>query len=533
VLLVNRTGPGGAPVLPLDPAEGGTVAVVGPLAERASLMGGGSSFVVPHRQVHPLGALRERFGADHVIHAAGGTIDRYVPRPLGRWFAGEGGGGGDDDRALTVTYVDTDDISAEPSPLPAARVFGERAVKGVTWTWWTPPAGAPASGRWGARWTGTLVPDATGDWTFGVAAIGRSRVLVDDRVVCDNWTDPQPGDMFFARGTTEVRGTAVLRAGETHRLVVEMQRSAHDDPRAAIRFGIAPPGPDDPVAPAVEAARRASAAIVVVGTDGDWESEGADRVDMRLPGRQDELIRRVAAVNPRTIVVLNTGSPVEMPWIDDVGAVVQAWFGGQAFGDALADVLVGAADPGGRLPTTFPVRYEDNPTAGDPRRYPGEGGQVHYGEDVFVGYRSATTSGPEPLFPFGHGLSYTTFSLGEIEVEAFDPDSDAVRVEVAVPVANSGGRPGTTTIQLYVRPPAGPVPRPDRELKAFAKVRLGPGASTTVHLTLDHRSFARFDPTVPGWTSDPGDYELLVGTSSAAIATTAKVHLPTRLTALI
>jgi beta-glucosidase len=366
------------------------------------------------------------------------------------------------------------------------------------------------------------VPDATGDWTFGVAAIGRSRVLVDDLVVCDNWTSPRAGDLFFARGSAEVRGTASLRAGEPHRLVVEMQRSADDDPRGAIRFGIAPPTPDDPLAEAVEAARRASAAIVVVGTDGDWETEGADRVDMRLPGRQDELIRRVAAVNPRTVVVLNTGSPVEMPWIDDVGAVVQAWFGGQAFGDALADVLVGAADPGGRLPLTFPVRYEDNPTAGDLSHYPGRDGQVHYAEDVFVGYRAYATTGPEPLFPFGHGLSYTRFALGEAEVTL---QPDPLHVAVAVPVTNTGPRPGSTVVQLYVRPPGAEVPRPDRELKAFAKVHLDPGASTTVRFTLDHRSFAHFDPTAPGWTTTAGSHTLLVGTSSTTLTAATTISL--------
>jgi beta-glucosidase len=220
----------------------------------------------------------------------------------------------------------------------------------------------------------------------------------------------------------------------------------------------------------------------------------------------------VAAVNPRTIVVLNTGSPVEMPWIDDVGAVVQAWFGGQAMGDALADVLVGDADPGGRLPVSFPVRYEDNPTAGDPAHYPGQNGQTHYDEGELVGYRYYSGVGTDPLFPFGHGLSYTTFSLGDPSVLAAGPD-----VTVEVPVTNTGDRPGSTVVQLYVRPPAAKVRRPDRELKAFAKVHLAPAATTTVRLTLDRRSFTHYDEEAAAWALTPGPHHLLVATSSTQI----------------
>jgi beta-glucosidase len=514
VLLVNRpVGPDGVPVLPLDPAGPGTVAVIGPNAERAAVMGGGSSIVRAHHQVHPLDALRRRLG-DRVVHAPGGAIDRWLPEPEPRWFPAE------DDRGLTIEYVDTADISAEPAVLPEDRRFGSRRVRRVTWTWMAPPDGAPAGGGWGARWTGTFAPDVPGRWTFGVAGLGRCRVLVDGEVVCDNWTNPTLGDTFFGQGSAEVRGTVTLAAGTGHDVVVELQVPANAR-RAAIRFGMGAPEAGDPVAEAVARARAAQTAIVIAGTNGDWETEGSDRVDMRLPGRQDELIVAVAAANPRTVVVLNTGSPVEMPWVDDVAAVVQVWFGGQELGDALADVLTGLADPGGRLPTTFPVRWADSPAAPN---YPGEFGEVRYGEGVFVGYRAQRTFGPAPLFPFGHGLSYTSFAYGDPTVEA--DAAGPAGFTVTVPVTNTGGRPGSTVVQLYVRPPRGRVLRPERELKAFAKVHLDPGATTDVRLTLDHRAFAHWDPTVPGWASAAGRHDLLVATSSTDVVATVAVDLP-------
>jgi len=517
VLLTNHPDAHGTTVLPLDPDSDITIAVIGPNAEAAAIMGGGSSIVRAHHQVHPLGALRERFGSERVTHSSGGAIHRFLPPPEPRLFAGD-----PDGRGFSIDYVDTDDISAEPSPVPDSKRFGSRAVRGVSWVWWLPPAGVPASGRWGARWSATFCPDTDGEWSFGAAAVGLSRVLLDGELVCDNWTDPRPGDLYFGQGSSEVRGHVTLTAGTEHDLVIEYQFPATEE-RAAIRFGILAPEPVDPILEAVSIARDTTCAIVVAGTNGDWETEGSDRVSMHLPGRQDELIAAVAAVNPRTVVVLNTGSPVEMPWLDDVPAVLQAWFGGQEFGDALVDVLTGAADPGGRLPTTFPARYEDNPTI---TNYPGELGRVDYGENIYVGYRYYSTFGPAPLFEFGHGLSYTSFAFGDVTVRP-DPH-DPHRLSVTVPVTNTGDRAGSTVVQLYVHPPEGKLARPAHELKAFGKVALQAGETVPVTLELDHRSFAHFDPSVPGWVSEAGPHELLIGTSSASIAAVIPIELASR-----
>jgi len=209
--------------------------------------------------------------------------------------------------------------------------------------------------------------------------------------------------------------------------------------------------------------------------------------------------------------VLNTGSPVEMPWIDDVAGVLQVWFGGQEFGDALVDVLLGDADPGGRLPTTFPRRYEDNPTLFN---YPGENGEVFYGEGVFVGYRAYDTQEVEPLFPFGHGLSYADLALGEPEPSA-TTWSAGQSLTVRVPVTNSSDRDGVEVVQAYVAAPTDVRFRPDRELRAFAKVAVAAGATEEVELTFDDRSFAAWDPEAHDWVVDPGRYQVHIGRSSA------------------
>ncbi|MCB1017412.1 MAG: glycoside hydrolase family 3 C-terminal domain-containing protein, partial [Acidimicrobiales bacterium] len=260
-----------------------------------------------------------------------------------------------------------------------------------------------------------------------------------------------------------------------------------------------------------------------------------DRTTYGLPRGQDDLVRAVAAVNPRTAVVVNAGAPVDLPWADEVAATVQCWFGGLELGPAVADVLTGAAEPGGRLATTVPVRVEHSPSHDN---FPGENGHVRYGEGVFMGYRGFEHRAIEPRFAFGHGLGYTTFALGEpgLSAATFQPGGT---LTVSVPVTNTGDREGVEVVQLYVAPEAPRLARPPKELKAFAKVRLAPGETTTVDLVLDDRAFAYWDPgepdgdtvvervgamaslskraerRAPGWQVDPGRYHLLVGRSSA------------------
>jgi beta-glucosidase len=301
----------------------------------------------------------------------------------------------------------------------------------------------------------------------------------------------------------------------------------------------------DSIGAAVEVARRSDVAIVVVGTDDKVESEGFDRETMDLPGLQDELVRRVMAANPRTVVVVSSGAPVTMSWARDAAGLVQSFFGGQEMPNALVDVLVGDAEPGGRLPTTLPERIEHTPAFSN---FPAEASHVRYAEGLLIGYRWYEARCLPVAFPFGHGLSYTSFSIGE-PVLSSQVLNRGGRVRIDVPVRNTGARRGAEVVQCYVAPPGGGRSspgghfRPAKELRAFAKVWLDAGESATVTLELGERAFAYYDaadgdwaeldPSRPhrqywqplpwahhdrsGWYVAPGTYELLVGRSSADI----------------
>jgi beta-glucosidase len=229
---------------------------------------------------------------------------------------------------------------------------------------------------------------------------------------------------------------------------------------------------------------------------------------MDLPGDQNELIRRVAAVNPRTVVVINAGSPVSMPWLDDVAAVMQVWFPGEEFGEALADMLLGDAEPGGRLPITIPHELEDTPAF---KFHPGTNGKAVYGEGLLIGHRWYDAQGLEPAYPFGHGLGYTTWALGDVTVAG--ATDHGVVVEAAV--RNTGDRAGSTVLQCYVEPAAPNRDRPVRTLRGFAKVTADAGCDTTVSIHLDPRAFSRWDPAAHGWVVEPGDHRIVLGWSSA------------------
>ncbi|MFJ4594938.1 MULTISPECIES: glycoside hydrolase family 3 C-terminal domain-containing protein [unclassified Kitasatospora] len=276
--------------------------------------------------------------------------------------------------------------------------------------------------------------------------------------------------------------------------------------------------PGDDAAAAASVAAGADVAVVVVG---DEETEGADRGSLDLAPADDALIRAVARANPRTVVVLNTGGPVTMPWLDAVPAVVEAWYPGEQSGTALADVLFGDADPAGRLPVTFPTSVAATPIR-DASQYPGTDGAYHYTEQLAVGYRWYDATATAPLFPFGHGLSYTTFGYSNLTVTG--PDA-AGRVRVGFDLANQGARTGTEVPQLYVSFPSA-AGEPPQQLKAFDKVTLAPGRSTHVELPLDRSSFAVWDPGVHGWQVPGGRYGLMVGSSSRAPKLQGAVDVP-------
>jgi len=363
---------------------------------------------------------------------------------------------------------------------------------------------------------------------YGLSGAGLSRLYVDGQEVIDNWTKQKPGESFLGTGSAEVTFEMDVTAGQTCDLKVEYSRQ-NTVLLAGIRLSCLPPIAEDAIARAAALAAVSDVALVFVGLSDEWESEGFDRPDMELVGDQAALIEKVAAANANTVVVLNTGSPITMNWLDKVAAVVQAWYPGQECGNAIADVLFGDVRPSGRLPQTFPKQLEGNPAY---INYPGESGRVHYGEGIFVGYRYYDKKKIEPLFPFGYGLSYTTFAYSNLRLSASEVDADE-GLQVSVDVQNTGARAGQEVVQLNVRdvessPSASSghrLMRPKKELKAFAKVSLEPGETNTVTLTLNRESLACYDDGEQQWVAEAGEFEVLVGRSSRDIRASARFTL--------
>jgi len=404
-------------------------------------------------------------------------------------------------KGLTAHYFDNSDLSGEP--------VNTELVDSTEVVWFGMSMPHAHADRFSVRWEGTLTVPHTEAYNFGLTSVGQSRLLLDGVQLIDNWGAPATMD--------EKRVQIEMTAGRAYRLTVEYA-FAGDAHWRTLRLGCAPAVPANAVEAAVDLASRSDVVIVVAGLTDEWESEGFDRVDMELPGHQAELIERVAAANPKTIVILNAGSPVTMNWIDKVPAVVQAWYGGQEAGNAIADVLFGDVNPSGKLPTTFPKRIQDNPAY---INYPGENGEVLYGEGIFVGYRYYDKKDVEPLFPFGHGLSYTTFAYRNLILSTAEcGPGDAIKVSVEV--QNTGTCSGQEVVQLYVHDLESSLIRPEKELKAFAKVALEPGETRTVTFSLgqDARSF--YDPARRQWVEEPGEFDVLIGSSSRDIRLTGR-----------
>jgi beta-glucosidase len=486
-------------ILPLTPNQLQSIAVIGATARWTPIMGGGSAQVATHYTLSHLEGIQNAAGEHTAVHYTIGTPTNFKLLPkletnrTTNWSAD------------IFPNFNLEDQPAASQSANKAEIF--------------PMNNMPAhiGEQFSIRYTTTFTPPESGVFTFSLVSGGLTRLLVNGQLLIDNWSQQTKSELYFRQASTEVRGQVALTADQPAELVVEY--SARSAGLRVWRIGCLPPVPANPIAQAAQLAAQCDVAVVFAGLSGEWESESYDRPHMDLPGEQNELIAAVAAANPRTIVVLNTGSPVSMPWVDDVPAILETWYAGQESGNALADVLFGHADPGGRLPQTFPVRLEDNPTF---INYPGENGHVLYGEGIFVGYRYYEKKKLAPLFPFGHGLSYTTFAYSNLQVGNQYAPGDTITV--TVDVTNTGSRTGQDVVQLYLHDVKSKLVRPYKELKAFAKITLAPGATQTVTLTLDESSLAYYDPAKPGWVAEAGEFELHIGRSSQDIRLSATFH---------
>lgn len=491
-------------LLPLELEPDAIVALIGPHADMLCMMGGGSSAVEPHHATLLAASLRKQLDPEQrVEHEPGVTIHRRTP-VLASGLATNGAAG------IAVEYYAGSTFEGEPAVRARAPRFELRWLANST----------PVEGQFCLRARSTFTPEVSGEHRFTLTSAGLSRLYIDGAEVIDNWTEQTPGTTFYGAGSAEKAAPLTLEAGTPHEVVLEFQ-SPERVGIPGVTVGCQAPIAPDLLDRAVELAKRADVAVVVASLTPEWEAEGNDRRSLSLPGAQDELIRRVAAANPRTIVAINAGSPVAMPWLDAVPAVLQSWYPGQEGGDALSDILTGVAEPGGRLPTTFARRVEDHPSN---LTYPGEAGTVSYGEGIFVGYRAFDRTGIEPLFPFGHGLGYTTFSWANASLDRQEFRRGDT-LTVSVDVTNTGSRAGSEVVQVYVRDLKSSLLRPDKELKGFAKVRLQPGESTPVTITLEPRAFEAWDPRVHAWVAEPGDFEVILARSATHPEATLTVRL--------
>ncbi|MEW5798328.1 MAG: glycoside hydrolase family 3 C-terminal domain-containing protein [Bacteroidota bacterium] len=476
-------------ILPLNPALYKSIAVLGPNAEVLRTGGGGSSMVTPVQSESPLNGIKKTFPSATVSFAVGARLTGDVPPIEPHFFflpndtTGKNG--------IQAEYFDNKELKGEPKV--------RRIDSQISFKWGNDlPAEGIGADNYSVRWTTKLKPAVSGTYELTAATDDGVRLYLDGKLLIDHWNDH----------AVEARmATVTLNAGKMYDLTMEFYENGGD---AIALLGWTKPNENE-FAQAIETAKKSELAIIFAGNSHYQESEGFDRPSIDLPDNQIQLINEVSKVNPNTVVVLNAGAQVNLlPWINNVRALVWAFFPGQEGTQALTEVLTGAVNPSGKLPFTIAKNWEEYPAYGN---FPGGSGEVEYKEGILVGYRHFDTKKVEPLYPFGFGLSYTTFTLSDMNVKA----KKNGMYDVTVTVKNTGSVPGAEIVQVYVKDKKPKMIRPEKELKAFAKVMLAPGEQKSVTLTLNKSSFEYYDDVKNQWTRSKGGYEILAGSSSREI----------------
>ncbi len=483
-------------MLPLDASKLRSIAVVGPNGDVARLYGGGSGSLRSFYAVSPLEGIRRRVGSQVEVTFARGVHfkSKELPTIPSAWLVPAGGKPGE--HGLRAEYFADRDLKGKPV---LVRVD---SVVDFDWHDRAPAPQVPAD-SFGVRWTGKLIAPASGLFELGARTDNGCRLYLDGKLLVDWWKDSAPNQ------TKSVYVT--LQKGRAYDLKLEMYENQG---WATAHLGMAPAKIGEALQKAVDLARNSDLVVLCVGLREDLEGEARDRDKLELPDQQVKLIKAVTDVNRNVVVVLNNATPIVMRgWYERVPAIVEAWYTGQESGTALADILFGDVNPSGRLPLTFPRRWEDSPVYGT---YPGARDVAYYREGVFVGYRGFDKNGVEPLFPFGYGLSYTRFSYSDLKLSAREMNQGDT-LWVSFVVTNVGQRAGDEVAQLYVHDVRASVPRPPKELKGFARVHLEPGEEKTVEIPLDAKKLAFYDPAARKWVVEPGEFQVLVGASSRDI----------------
>ncbi|KAK0240437.1 glycoside hydrolase family 3 protein [Armillaria nabsnona] len=506
VLLKNENN-----LLPLAAGKVKSLAIMGPNAKGSVISGGGSAQLKATYVVTPYAGIKagapEELDIDYEVgcyaHKYLPTLEANLKTPTG-------------ESGWLCTFYSYDDQGELTEPI-AEFILCDTRVKLNDFL----PAGL--SSTWMIKLTGKLTMAKTGSYDLGLTVAGRAKLWVNGKLVIDNWTKQTPGDFFYGQGTIEEKATLDFEAGVGVDILVEYINTSpprsgdeEDDMRSsqpALMRGVRLGGceridPDKAIDSAVSLASKVDAVVFVAGLTPEWESEGFDRSTLELPGRQDEVITRIAEVNTNVIVCIQAGSAVSMPWADRVGGLLQSWYSGNEVGNAIADIIFGKVNPSGRLPLTLPVRLEDIPSFLNRHS---EYGKIYYREDLYVGYKHYQAVGVQAQFPFGFGLSYTEFSMSNLSLTA----ATEVDVQVSVDVKNIGNKTGSQVVQLYVSYPDIGITQPSLQLRGFAKARdILPGSTRTVFIPLDKHAFSFWDPSVNSWRIAVGEYGLHIGSSS-------------------
>ena len=487
-------------ILPINPAGLDSIAVIGPRAYPGVPEGAGSAKVDPLISVSFLEGISNRlFGSKTRLYYASGAANPSDTFSATEFTTKPGGG----DPGLTGEYFNNQNLTGQPALV--------RTDAHVNFKWGTGSyaAGGPAA-HYSVRWTGYYTPKEDGEYNFYAAGRDGFRVFVDDKPLMDEWE---------WESTESELQTLHLEAGKPYKIRLEYFKN---NGNASFGFGVI-----SSLNPAVEQAKdvaaRAGVVILCIGLDGDTEGESRDR-KFELPGDQLALIKAVQSVNTNVVVVLTAGGNVDMTgWSDSSSALLHAWYPGQEGGTAIAQLIFGDVSPSGKLPVSFEKKWEDSSSFHSYYDTNGDK-QVKFSEGIFVGYRHFDKSNVKPMFPFGFGLSYTTFKYGNLKISPSSTSGDQP-VTVSFDITNTGKRQGAEVAQVYVTDGHSKVDRPAKELKGFGKVDLKPGETKSITVTLHRRSFSYYDVNKKQWVADPGEFGILVGSSSQKIELTGKLSL--------
>ena len=480
------------------------LAIIGPNAKEAQIIGGGSASLKPHYQAHPLEAFENKLGDQiNISYAKGCHTHKYLPKVKEELM--------DDEKGFLVQYFEgskfDENILVEEHLIGNKFWVFEGFAKDVIAKFDQPDISV--------RFSCAYTPDISGNHEFEIFGIGKARLFIDGKELIDNWTETSPGEAFFSFSSDSKKALVDLDEGKTYQLEI---RYKFEGNFPAIYIGCQTPDKVNLFDEALEVAKAADQVVLIVGTNSDWETEGNDRSDFNLPANQNHLIEEVLQVNPNTLVVLNTGSPVKMPWADRAEAILQTWFAGQEFGNAMVDIITGAINPSGRLPTSFPKNIEDTPAFNS---YPGKDLQMNYEEKLLVGYRWYDKKDIKTLFPFGHGLSYTQFEYTDLEVEIQSNN----KVSCTFLIQNTGLIAGAETAQCYIGYKTDDHSEPKKTLQGYSKITLNQGDKSKVEINLNSINFSSWNEAKQNWEVRPGSYEIFIGSSAENIILQSTINL--------